>query len=255
MQKLLLRWKFSKNRFKAVRVELRVLLYIAVAWIAAYEFYLVNIPEWFPKAAILGVITDKICFAYITAFIFFFVNVHLSGYVYKVKMFKYVRNKAVLIRSMGMKLMLNIKQAAGVDKDNNSIPGKEELIKLCKKVDPRKPIQSVGFLQLEFDNWFNYMNFIDLETKRLVKDLLFIRETLDSDTIRILTDIEECLELHVNMTKGAYVGNTNLETWADSIYEYLELCKKLIVHLDKKYKGYAEEYDYIEGKKDLKEKK
>ncbi|PEN67159.1 hypothetical protein [Bacillus toyonensis] len=252
MQKLLLWLKFSKNRFKAVRGELRVLFYIAVIWVVAYEFYLVNIPEWFPKAAVLGVITDKICFAYITAFIFFFVNLHLAGYAHKVKTFRYVRNKATLIRSMSIKLMLNIKKAAGVDGNENSILSKKEFIELCKKVDPRKPIQSVGFLSIKFDDWFNYMNFIDLETNRLVKDLLFIRETLDSDTIRVLTDIEECLALHVNLTKGAYAGNTDLETWADSIYDYVELCKKLVGHLDEKYKGYAEEYHYIEGKKDLK---
>ncbi|PEF92575.1 hypothetical protein COL10_03530 [Bacillus cereus] len=253
MKKLLLWLKFLKNRFKTVRGGMRVLFYIAVAWVVIYEFYLVNIPEWFPKAAVLGIITDKICFAYITAFIFFFVNVHLSGHAQKVKTYRYVRNKAALIRKVSINLMLNIKKANGLDINNNSTPSKEEYIELCKKVDPRGSLQSVGFLQLQFENWFDYMKFIESETKRLIKDLLFIRESLDTDTIKFLMDIEECLERHVNLTKGIYVGNTSLEHWAEGIHNYIDLCQKLIEHLDKKSKEYSEEYHYIEEQKKLKE--
>ncbi|MGX5748001.1 hypothetical protein [Bacillus toyonensis] len=252
--KVLLKWlRFSKNRFASVRRGLRWLLYLAVVWVIIYEFYLVDIPEWFPKASVLGAITDKICFAYITAFIFFFVNIHLSGYTHKVKMYKYVRNKAELIRVISTTLMQNIKKASELDE--NSILGKEELIEISRKIDPREPIKSVGLLKLEFNNWFDYIDYIDLETKRLIKDLLFIRETLDADTLKILTDIEDCLTLHVNLTKGVYVDNINLEFWIEGIYNYLEFCQKLTKHLEKKYEGYSEEFHYIENKKGLKQEK
>ncbi|MHA4265472.1 hypothetical protein ACX16L_11525 [Bacillus cereus] len=249
MKKLLIRIKFLKNRFKTVRGGMRALFYIAVAWVVAYEFYLVNIPEWFPKASVLGTIADKICFAYITGFIFFFVNVHLSGHMHKVKMYRYVKNKTALIRRRSINLMLTIKKANKLDITNNSIPSKDELTELCQKVDPRKALDSVGFLEVPFDNWFNYIDFINSETKLLIKDLLFIRDALDSDTLRFLTDIEECLERHVNITKGAPVGNTSLEHWAEGIHTYIELCHNLVEHLDKNSKEYAEEYHYIEGQK------
>lgn len=237
---------FWRNRLKKVKTYLRVLLYIAILSVGLIEFWLINIPEWFPKASVIGSIWSKLCFAYITSFIFFFINVHLQSYTNKVKSFRYINNKLSVI-SLQSQQLLTIIQHQSHTPNSSSLPSKDELEKWCTKISPSNKVTATSGRQ--FDNWFMYFHFIDMETKRLIGDLVLVKENLDSETLRLLTNIDDLLELHINFHKGASISISTLKNYSNDIHRYLTLCSELIDHLKKEFKFYQDEYHYLERKK------
>src|SRR5690606_3420985 len=136
--------KFFFNRILTVRKELNYLLLICVISISLYEFWLIKIPEFWPGLNVLGNYLNKICIAYITSYIFFFVNVHIESYKMKVRTFRYMWNKIHAIHSISIDLILSVKRAAGepnTGPNNYQIPAKDALETFCNNIDPRQPVQ------------------------------------------------------------------------------------------------------------------
>ncbi|PEZ83073.1 hypothetical protein CN374_29105 [Bacillus cereus] len=244
---------FLKNRVFSVRKDLLLMFLMTLVWITLYDFWLINIPEIFPKGAVVGSIFYKICFAYITAFIFFFLNVHLQNYKAKVQTVKFVTNKIKDIELHSRDLMLTI---LGQTYDERSF---EELLEKCKTINPKEP-STYGLSKLAYavvrPDWRSTFHFVNVSTKRLVVDLVSVNHLLDSKTLSLITEIEQILAEEIDVHYGyhihliedldrrEYYNNMSLKYWAKSIFEYRKKCKELLMHLEDNYKKYQIEYDY-----------
>ena len=67
-----------KNAILNVRPILWIFLGLSLAWLILYEAILINIPEIFPNASLLGSLFRIITAGYISSFIFYFLVVHLK---------------------------------------------------------------------------------------------------------------------------------------------------------------------------------
>jgi hypothetical protein len=113
--------------------------------------------------------------AYITAFIFYFFNIHLQSERTKVKTYKYINNKSAKIKKLCDTLIVSLREASGIS-DNITFPDKKtEISNLCDYVDPRVPFTLGGWYDREFPHWQGAAVFIANENKELFRDLLFVR--------------------------------------------------------------------------------
>lgn len=238
------------GKCKTVNKTLAKLLGIAAVWVFAYDFILVKIPAWYPFLATLGLLARNISFAFITGFIFFFVNTHLSSHKTKVKTYQYTANKIAALNAFSSSLMKSINNKLGLPPDEDP-ETEEEFKKLCKKINAPTPVKYMVMAEsLTFPNWYVLFKFLDMETSKIVRDLLLIRDSLDSETLRLVTSIENKVNMFINMGKGNPIGpDDSLEFFAGYIFKYRNLCKELTAHLNTEYKPYADEYHHLENKK------
>lgn len=246
-----MKYKFLWYRIKTVRQDLFYLFLLAFCSIFLLEFWLFNIPEpkAFTVASELGEIYYKICFAYITAFIFYFLNVHLQSHKSKVKTFSYIENKIRKLHSCRLNLIIALRNAVGEPHKDYNLPSKEEINIMCKKIIPYNPLV-YGQLNLTYTDWYEFFKFLDDETSENIKDLLILKDNLDSEIIRLLTNLDSCVESRLNLTKGLPLGNESLETFSGDIYKYCVIVNELISYLDKNYSVYKKEYYFLELKRD-----
>lgn len=244
------------GKFKTVNKTLAKLLGIAVLWVLLYDFMLVNMDEWYPKAAVVGLLTRNLCFAFITGFIFYFLNTHLSSHKTKVKTYRYIANKVAVLDDLSTNLILSLKFSQDLDNEGYDVPPQEEIKKWCKQIPRGSAVDYKTFaFSVSFSNWFELFNFINDQTKEIVKDLLLVRDSLDSETLRYITNIENCTSVFLNVTKGQNAGpRHSLEIYSFQIYDYRRMCHELTLHLKKEYEVYKKEYSYLE-KKGRREKK
>lgn len=237
------------NRCKTVNKNLRTIFLIAVVWVFAYDFILVKIPAWYPFFATLGLLARNVSFAFITGFIFFFVNTHLSSHKTKVKTYRYTANKIASLNALSSSLMKTINNRLDLPLDEDPA-SEEEFEKLCKQINANTPVAYMVMAHsLIFQNWYVLFNFLDIETSKVVKDLLLVRDSLDSETLRLVTNIENKVNMFINMGKGNPIGpDDSLESFAKDIFDYRGMCKELILHLNKEYKPIADEYHHLENK-------
>lgn len=195
------------------------------------------------KSAELGIIYYKICFAYITAFIFYFINVHLQSERTKVKTYKYINNKSARIHRLCDTLISSLRDACGIP-HNITLSSKENEISIyCDYIDPRQPFTLGGWYGITFQYWQAAAEFIASENKELTRDLLFVRYSLDSDIVEILTDIDDCIQNSINLSHGRPSANSDMEFYSHGIIQYYSLCNKLMKTIREKYKYHSIEYN------------
>jgi hypothetical protein len=234
--------RYWKHRVATLRKDLLVLFGISLTSILFIDLWLIKVPEVFGFGAELGGIYYKICLAYITAFIFYFINVHLQSERTKVKTYKYINNKSTKILNLCNVLMYSLRNASGIP-SNISFPSKtNEIFILCDYIDPRVPFTLGGWYARTFLHWQAASDFIAEENKELIRDLLFVRDSLDSDIVEILTDIDDCIQNFINLSHGGPSANTDMEVYSYGIIQYYDLCKKLINTIRGKYKYHKIEY-------------
>jgi len=249
-----------KRRIMTMNKLVMCLFYIAVTWVLLMDFWLVNVPARYEFQATIGVLFRNLSFAYITACIFYFINVHIQNYATKVNSYRYINNKIAKFRELGRSLMTSIKEDGGFTEPEDKSLSEQEVIEICLKIHPYREVKlDYGRLSIEFKDYYTLFVFIDSETKRLVNDLLAVKESLDSEIMMLLTFIEDCTENHINSSKGRPIkeshSESDLGSYARGIYYYHELCNKIEKHLweNKKYKNYRSEFWEIQAAENLKQ--
>lgn len=237
-----MKFKYWKHRIASLRTELKILFVIALTSVLIIDIYLINIPEWFTIGAELGSLYYKICLGYITGLIFYFINVHLANEKSKVKTYKYINNKSAKIRRLNITLIQSLRSAYPVTPGTKFLNEEEEISYLSNHINPQSPFTLVLDYNITFPHWFAAIDFIASENKELTRDLLFIRESINSDVIEILTDIDDCIDNHINIGNGRLLGNSDLNVFSKSIIQYKNLSDKLITTINEKYKYYKVEY-------------
>ncbi|NGY76018.1 hypothetical protein [Priestia megaterium] len=109
------------------------------------------------------------------------------------------------------------------------------------KVSSHQEVKYSKF-SIPFSSWYTLFDFIDLETKKVVKDLLAVKESLDSEMMMLLTYIENCAENDLNFSEGIILGGSTLEFYARGIHDYRKSCEKIADYVDENYKSYRKEF-------------
>jgi hypothetical protein len=235
--------KYWKHRIATLRKELKILFVIALSSVLLIDLWLIKIPEWFSVGAELGALYYKICLGYITGLIFYFLNVHLESERSKVNTFKYINNKAAKIHRLCNTLIDSLRKVYPVPHETAFSSIDEEISYLSNNINPQHPFKLGGWYNMVFPHWFASIDFIAKENKELTRDLLFVRDSIKSDIIVILTDIDDCITNAINLGHGQPSANTDLEAYSYGMTQYKILCDRLIRTIRETYKYHQIEYE------------
>ncbi|TJY42679.1 hypothetical protein E5161_07460 [Cohnella pontilimi] len=233
--------KIFKNRVTTVRKELLVILIVCFVAIILFDSVLFRIPEWFTTAAIWGEMLYKLCFAYITGFVFYFLNIHLEKERAKVKLYVYIHNKIADIVRLNHDLMDTIVQASQKTVENYN-PSLEEIKQYCLSVNPHQRC-AIPRLPFEFNNYFLMIDFVHKDLKRIIDDLISIQANISIDVLELLAKIEDTVDNHVNLFQGVPTANRDLEVIHNGIHQLNGYTNDLYKTFHKKYKSHRWEYE------------
>lgn len=195
----------------------------------------------------------KLCLAYITGFIFYFINVHLQLEKNKLKTFRYINNKFANINFITNCLIASLRIANGQAPYSQNQISEEDLLSLCKGINPSKPFQLYIPYNRTFNHWTECVSFLSMEYKVVIQELLFVKDVLDSELIVVITDIDEYLD-NLNRLKGTMLGNQDISNDATDIYGLYSSNRKLYKVLRTKYKHHEVEYHHNYRRNNSKQK-
>jgi hypothetical protein len=220
------------NWFKTVRKELRYILYAAVLSVLLFDFWLFYVPSLFPYAYQLGQLWYKICLAYITSFIFYYVNVHIQGERLKSKTMIYVNNKITSIHRSNVDFISSISPTLEDEKVT-----KADYVTILTKINPHdKATFKQRGIDFDYENWFIALDQFYKINKELIHDTLLFKDSINSDVLGILSRIDDNLYNHVNIFKGIPTGNLDLSIIADNLHYQFKLSEILIETFNEKHR-------------------
>ncbi|MFC4213489.1 hypothetical protein ACFOWA_20010 [Pedobacter lithocola] len=137
----------------------------------------------------LGTIYLKGCYAVFGSVIFYFINIQIPKEKKKFKSSLYVTNRIT-------KLIINldfIQDRLELDRHPKAKLNLESFTNAVAKTDPDQSVQT--FVDTNFKNWAEFLEFLKQESNSTLKDLLLIQDVVDSDILEYLIKIENIFNL------------------------------------------------------------
>jgi hypothetical protein len=237
--------KLHKVRFSTIRTEIKIAASIAFISILAIELICKNWPspnEIFYRA---GDIYLKVCYSIFASSVFYYINQHLPKDEKRVKTFSFVRDKVkriqrevdLIVTALGMDIHgPRLESSSNV---RNEIPLKDFLT-ACQRIHPKSSINTFEAIEV-YPNWYVYSISKGKKINGLIKDLVVLNESLDSDLLENLLRIEEIV------TRGIFeptvpLENEDLTYWAHEFYWLYMNDRKCTKLFQEKYSKYRAEF-------------
>ncbi len=141
----------------SLRSDLSILFLAAIIFIILMNFWFVNIPEIFKGAGKIGQISYELSFAYVSAFIFYFLVVHLKDQKDKENLYNYISNKTLSVIGIAKSLINAIAKEANVNLAND-YPNRSELNEICKLINPNSKAPLL-LMNMNYANWLQYFDY------------------------------------------------------------------------------------------------
>ncbi len=237
-----------KHRFllglQNLRKDLLFVLLFCIIFIFLFDFWFINIPEIFKNANTLGNIFYKICFAYLSGYIFYFLNVYTKSQQDLSEVNYFIGRLVSNITSDNFTIILQLCKSSGVQKSDTYLTENElktitnKLI-INEKVDPEENIKT---------NWLRFLEYYKLRTENNINKILCRSNYLDSKLIKLLSEIEDsALFIDIEFRPLFENSNDNLSFMSTHLYDYFEIIKKLNVYYYDKLYPYIR-YSVIDNK-------
>jgi len=211
----------------------------AIIFIFSYDFFLSQIPEKIPGGNKFGSIFYKICFAFVTSYIFYFVNVHLKKKDDKKNLSPYLAKKSIFIFGRLKGLIPEISKASGIT-FNTTYPTREELLEACKRIPPNSAAPMLTSPANIHLTWTQYLNYHRSEVTGAIQKMFALMPHLESKHIKILSDIDECFFFKMLIAfESIPTSNADLEYLHDSFFKYTLLIKELESYYNEKLKSFS----------------
>ncbi|MFA7116600.1 MAG: hypothetical protein WC140_05140 [Bacteroidales bacterium] len=227
--------KFVKN-IKTLRLDLVMIFIVAILSIFIIDFWLIDIPELFCGGAKILQILFRLCFAYVSAFVFYFLVVHLKNQKDKENLYSYISIKTIMIISQTKALSKEIAKTAGVTLKGN-YPDKIELNYICKSINPNSNAPLLLGNSDKNANWIQYFDYCKRQNNKVIDKILSKMQFVDSELVNQLAKIEDCISFNVSMSPR-HIGNKDLISFESLLEKYFELVKDLEKYYNKKLKDY-----------------
>jgi hypothetical protein len=223
--------KLSNNRIIknliSLRKDLFIIFIISMFTILLIDFWLINIPELFTGGEKLGQIIYKLCFAYISAFIFYFLVIHLKNQKDKENLNDYISKNLALVIGQGKSLISSLARASNITL-LGSYPTNNELNNICNVINPNANAPLFLHNVNSNANWLQYFDYYKSRSNEATRKILSKLQFIDSVLVNKLAVIEDCSHFRdVSMFAHIKISNTNLTAFIQSLKNYFELIEDL----------------------------
>ena len=223
---------------KSTRPELLILFVVAFLTLVFIDFWLINIPEVFAGGSKLGQIIYRLCLSYISAFIFYFLVVHVKNQKDKENLYSYIAKKVRMVIGAAKGIAGAMAKEANVELSGD-FPTKLELSKICKGINPNgKAPMLLGVLG-NHANWLQYFDTFKRRSNEATEKVFLKMQFLDSRLVNHLAKVEDCTHFTlISQVQFLPITNTDLCGFESSILEYFQLVENLDEYYQKKLKAY-----------------
>ena len=223
--------------FKTVPKEVNKIVIVAFSMWVIKVFVLNQIPAPLYFFYQFGELFEKLCSSVISSYIFYVFVTHWTAAKSKATIYPYVSKQVEFLVS---------ECSAQIDDFNKAVSGNKlsfENLQIADLKAVLKQIQPTNNspLLLNFDpticaSWIEYMAYHNNRTKKTVDKLLQKINLLDADTVKHLSEIEDCSHLAIvddmckiyrqKRTIPPFNGCSDMSGYAEYFFSYYEIVKK-----------------------------
>lgn len=223
---------------RSLRTDLLVIFLSSIFTIFLIDFWLINIPELFKGGAKLGQIIYKLCFAYISAFIFYFLVVHLKNQKDKENLYGYISNNTSMVIGQAKALIDSLATNSGI-KLKGAYPDTLELQSICRTINPNSKAPLVLGRIGNYATWMQYFDYYKRRSNEASNKVLSKVQFIESELVKKLAEIEDCSHFkEITMFANLSLGNTDLSAFEPSFAQYFKLISDLETYYVKNLKKY-----------------
>jgi hypothetical protein len=212
--------------------------------IIAIEFYFIDKEAPTKFVFHLGQFYLKLCYSFLSSFIFYFLIVHLPKEKRKVKLYLHLQNKMATIYNDVCFFVRDLSSVSGVELDSRFLDiSKEQMESALKKINPQlETSYAIGSFVI-FHKWHDYLVHLKKILKENIDDIVVYGDSVDSEVIGYLTHIENStslLNLGIGLRGYDMTGHT---------YFFTELCsdtRSMHKAFIKNYRRYRLEFQLSE---------
>jgi hypothetical protein len=222
--------------FLSARKDLKWLLLLSILTYFLIELVLIRYDELFVGAYIIGQFFSKLSISYISAFVFYFIVVHIKAQKDKENVYEWVGHKAYSIITdahlfIQPLMQINEKKAKFEDLKEN------ELSQLLKSIN-RTAKQAPYIVNGENASWLEWYEYLKKSTEDSIDEILVRYAHLDSEFIKILSRIENSLFFYQWNLLYNFEYDKTFEIYKIQIQTYLRLINDLQVYADSNFKKF-----------------
>ncbi|GEM_PF-2413501 len=222
-----LAFKRAYNRYiSSIPTAVLLTVVVSVFLVFTIELWLKSIPEIFPWGAELGNIISNLSMAIISSFIFYYLVVHLQKVKDGINIDYFVYEKNTQIISIYVQQVSALAKACDF-KLKGTFVEEDELLELFSKIKPQDKAPLASFDLKQAFNWLHYFDDSRVRTQKIINKLIEKLQFLDSDLIKLLSQIDDCSHFHISEQLPKSIVGNSLENWADTFYQYSQHCKAL----------------------------
>lgn len=151
----------------------------------------------------------------------------------------FVANRTAMLIGDGQAILHELSKAANHSVDTT--PSAEDFNKICSNINPndRAPLLK-RFYPREYANWVEFLHFHKSRSERTIELLLHYIPYLESEHIRLITEINGCTLFSVlDNLIGKKLSNKDMSFLSNNLYSYYSLTRELAAYSDKHMKGFA----------------
>lgn len=223
---------------RSLRRDLLIIFLISILTIVLIDFWFINIPVLFKGGEKIGQIVYKLCFSYISAFIFYFLVVHLKNQKDKENLYSYISINTLKVIGQA-KAVINESARSSNITLKGSYPDSLELKSICNAINPNSNSPLVLGRIGNYANWMQYFYYYKRRSNEATNKVLSKVQFLDSVLVHKLAKIEDCTHFdEITMFVNIPIQNTDLSAFESGLSEYFDLIIDLERYYDKKLVEY-----------------
>lgn len=228
------------NRISNLSRSLILLFLTSLFSIFIIELWLKNIPAYNKLCYLIGSIYLSICYASISTFIYYFISQHLIQEKRKVKSYRFINNRVLIIRGEILEI---IKQLGLEDTINEGKIVTEEMINnSCEKINPRNTVFDFKSSSTRFRDWHEYLNYKSVKIKNQIRDLMMVNDLIEPELIEKLLNIHDVIDNFIFSERSIY-SNSDLTIFAHPIFEIYNFSIAAVDLKESQFNKYRFEYN------------
>lgn len=228
-----------KNRLCTIRKDILSIFFITISIILFTELLLYKYPAFNELTYRTGQILLKLSYSYVSAFIFYFLVVHLSKENKKISTFRIISMKLTEITRYITIILHQIELNSGDTLQNIDFDTKTLSLTLAK-IKSRSKVSCIWPMNIVFEDWHDFLHYNGEEIKRLTTELFLFNESMDNEILELVGLIDNLVSSKFTKNLGK-PGNVDLVFYADSLSKLNALDKSTNEMFQKKYGRYRNE--------------